>query len=106
MANGQETKIVRAILKFIHEAGGDGYHVHGSACQRAGEPDIDASYPYDGGWLHLKIEVKTSTGKATNLQIHRLGMYEVRGYVVGIVSSVAELEELLMKHIRGRTYGR
>jgi len=59
-----ETRIVQAMLKYIHKAGGEGYHVHGSSLQRAGEPDIDGSFPHNGGWLHLKVEVKTPTGCA------------------------------------------
>lgn len=96
MGQHPETKIVQTILKHIKGVGGDGHHVHGSLFQRAGEPDIDASYPKTGGgWHHLKIEVKTETGRATRLQLYRLKEYAERGYVAGIVRSVDDLKELI-----------
>ena len=91
-----ETQIVREIIRQLKEGGGDGYHVHGNTMQRAGEPDIDGSYPSsDGEWLHLKIEVKTATGIATKLQLYRLAEYAKRGYITGVVRSWVDVLKLI-----------
>lgn len=87
-----ETLIVRACIAYIKSLGGDAWHVHGSALQRKGEPDLD-------GWLpdgrHLKIEVKTEYGKVSEIQKYRLDIYKKAGYTTGIVKSVEELKDLL-----------
>ncbi|KKN27195.1 hypothetical protein LCGC14_0867150 [marine sediment metagenome] len=91
-----EAAIVREIIKQLKKGGGDGYHVHGSALQRRGEPDIDGSYPSSNGkWLHLKIEVKTATGAATSLQLYRLEEYRKRGYITGVVRSWIDVLALI-----------
>ena len=93
-----ETQIVREIIKQLKKGGGDGYHVHGSAMQRKGEPDIDGSYPSsDDKWLHLKIEAKTATGVATPLQLYRLEEYAKRGYITGVVRSWDDVLTLIRK---------
>lgn len=91
----RETRITQAVIAWIKEHGGDGYHVHGSSLQRGGEPDVSGEIPGEGRWLHLKIEVKTPTGEPTKRQLHRLKKYWTAGYVVGIVTSVDELQRLL-----------
>jgi hypothetical protein len=96
MAAKAETSITQACIRYIKDAGGDAFHVHGSMYQRANEPDIDGSFPTsDRGWLHLKIEVKTLDGKPTPAQVHRLREYAKRGYVTGIVTSVEDLKEVI-----------
>ena len=105
MTSKPETKITVACIQWIKDVGGDAWHVHGSAMQRAGEPDIDGVLPYSrvvkyGAheapqyWIHLKIEVKTATGKPSELQIERLRRYSKMGYCAGIVTSVDELKAL------------
>lgn len=92
MATKPETAIATRIIKWIKIRGGDAWSVHGSALQRTGEPDID-------GWLpknwHLKLEVKTKTGKPSKIQIHRLRQYHRAGYIAGVVTSVENLEVLV-----------
>jgi hypothetical protein len=92
-----ETAITQAILKWLVAQGGDGYHVHGNAFQRSGEPDIDGQI-YDKrsrSWLHLKLEVKTKEGKPTELQLLRLAHYHRCGYVAGIVTCIEDVEAVL-----------
>ncbi len=89
-----ETRIVKNILmRLKQDWSGDGFHVHGSAMQRNGEPDIDASIYSErlDQWLHLKIEVKTNEGTPTKLQIVRLRRYHKRGYVAALVTNYEEL---------------
>lgn len=89
MPSKDETRIVRAILKWVASQGGDGYHVHGSGMQRRGEPDIDCSVPRrDGSWLHIKCEVKTSGNKPSKQQAARLQDYANRGYLSFWVDSL------------------
>jgi len=91
-----ETLIVQAILARIFELGGDGYHVHGSMLQRAGEPDIDASVPdLRGKHLHIKCEVKVPGEKPSPLQQHRLEEYRKRGYTAFWCTSVEEFERAI-----------
>lgn len=94
MAKKLETRIVQNIMRYMSQHYAfDGYHVHGSLLQRNGEPDIDGSLWSDvlGRWVHLKVEVKTSTGEPTKLQLTRLRAYFRRGYLVGVVTSVEDM---------------
>lgn len=96
MAVKEETPITQDCIAWIKDQGGDAWHVHGSALQRSGEPDICGEIPDGvGGWLHLKIEVKTPTGKPSKLQEYRLAQYAKAGYVTGIVTSVDELKTVV-----------
>ncbi len=90
-----ETIIVTKIMKWIKAHGGDCFHVHGSLFQRAGEPDICGELPTPNGWIHLKIEVKTTTGKPSPLQEKRIKDYVERGYYAKIVYSYEECIEWL-----------
>lgn len=96
-----ETALVQKIFQYMKRYHSfDGYHVHGSEFQRKGEPDIDGSiYLEDedgiGRWWHLKVEVKTPVGKPTELQLIRLREYHKRGYMVGIVTSLADMQALV-----------
>lgn len=98
MSVKSETKITQACIHYIKSKGGDAWHVHGSMFQRSGEPDIDGWLPYGSHLFHLKVEVKTPIGKPSKLQLERLRVYHRAGYVVGIVTSVEELMDLLFKH--------
>ncbi len=96
MAKLPETRITEACIAWLKKNGGDGWHVHGSSLQRQGEPDICGEFPTPSGvWLHLKIEVKTPTGVLSKLQEVRLDKYGKRGYIVGVVTSVNELREII-----------
>lgn len=87
-----ETKIVQRIIAWIKACGGDAWHVHGSILQRRGEPDIDGWLP---GNIHLKLEVKTTQGKLSTIQKHRINRYKNAGYIAGCVTSIADVQELL-----------
>lgn len=96
MVTKQETKIVLKILDYIRHCGGDGWKVHGSELQRAGEPDLDAWIPDPrGGHIHMKLEVKTPTGEPSPLQVHRINTYKRAGYLAEIVTSVDDLKEAI-----------
>lgn len=96
-----ETEITQAIIHHLKVIGGNGYHVHGSSTQRIGEPDISGEYPVhnqDTGettYLHLRLEVKTKTGRPSKMQLYRLGWYVRTGYVAGIVTSVEDMLTLI-----------
>lgn len=94
-----ETYRTRAILTYLKQIGGDGFHVHGSSMQRKGEPDISGEVPdVNGRWHHLKLEVKTPTGQPTKLQLLRLSRYSRRGYVTGVVTSITDVQRILKQH--------
>ena len=90
-----ETTIQNAIQDYIKDNGGDVFKVHGSSMQRAGEPDLCGEIPILGEWVHFKIEVKTPTGVPSALQKVRLRRYHMRGYLVGVVTSVADTSRLI-----------
>lgn len=98
MAAKAETAITNAIIKWICANDGDAWHVHGSMFQRKGEPDIEGFIHWGGAFRHLKLEVKTATGKPDPLQIYRLKVYSRAGYVAGIVRSVEQTQLLLGLH--------
>lgn len=87
----KETTLLRKILLEIKRLRGDGYHVHGSALQRKGEPDIDGYIIYKGERIHLKLEVKLPGKKPTPLQIYRLREYAHAGYLVWVITSPDQL---------------
>lgn len=100
-----ETYITQSIIEWIKANGGDAWHVHGSSVQRAGEPDIDGAIFWRDEWLHLKLEVKTPTGKPSRLQIFRLQIYWSEGYLVGIVTSIDETRKLLTAYSEWKRSG-
>jgi hypothetical protein len=94
-----ETRIVQLIKNYLKAAWqGDCYHVHGSMLQRKGEPDLDGSICIGIKWVHLKIEVKTPDGEPSELQKHRLREYGKRGYMTGVVTSVEDVERLIIAY--------
>ena len=98
MGTKPETAIVRKIInKLRRKRNFDGYHVHGSMLQRRGEPDITGDVWSDElqCWMHIKLEVKTKTGKPSELQLARLREYHRRGYVAGLVTSADEAENVI-----------
>jgi len=95
MATKPETLIVNKLISYIKAQGGDAWHVHGSALQRAGEPDIDGWIPTRWGAAHIKVEVKTPEGRPTALQLVMLRKYHKAGYLVGVVTCVQDLKILV-----------
>lgn len=92
-----ETRIVQQIIRWVKEHGGTAHHVHGSAAQRAGEPDIDGALPLDdGSVIHFKVEVKTGTNKPTELQKYRLAEYHRLRYTAGVVTSLDEFVAMMV----------
>lgn len=92
----EETIIVRACLKWLLLNKGRGWHVNGSILQPT-EPDIDG-YVWSSvlnRFLHLKIEMKTTTGKPSKKQLMRIAEYRLAGYISGIASSLAEFIQLI-----------
>jgi len=90
-----ETELVQKIIAYVKNSGGDAWHVHGSAVQRAGEPDIDGWMPIGPFCIHFKVEVKIGDNQASAIQEVRLDMYRLGGYAVGVVRSVNEFQDLI-----------
>lgn len=96
-----ETALVQACLGWLRRNGGDGYHVHGSGVQRAGEPDIDGWYPHPaGGVIHLKVEAKVGRNTPSKLQLARLERYKQAGYTTGVIYSLDEFIALVNRGAR------
>lgn len=105
MAAKDETAITRSIIAQIKGYyKGDAWHVHGSALQRGGEPDIDGAvklfpdYVQQGAWTHLKLEVKTPVGEPDKRQLYRMQQYWRMGYLVGVVVDEFELHTLIQQY--------
>lgn len=99
MALKPETKITQDIIKYIKAIHGSAYHVHGSALQTGGLPDISGEYPTpSNGWVHLRVEVKTPEGVPSERQIYWLRQYWRAGYLVGIVTSLEEFIILISSY--------
>lgn len=100
MAVKPETRIVTEIIRYMRVVWKFyGYHVHGNLMQRSGEPDLDGSIWVENRCIHMKIEVKTPEGEPSMLQIERLREYHRRGYLTGIVTSVADIDKLVRAYI-------
>lgn len=95
MVTKAESKIRKKIIDWIKANEGDGWAVHGSAFQRAGEPDIDGWILWYGVYVHLKLEVKTEMGQPSKLQELRLKTYKEANYCAGIVRSIDDVKGLL-----------
>lgn len=92
-----ETDLVQKCIRWVKDQGGTAYHVHGSAAQRAGEPDIDGAIPTSSGFKHFKIECKVGDNNPTKLQLYRLREYARLGYTTGVARSLDEFKEILQK---------
>lgn len=92
----REEPIKRAIVKYLNGLYGCYAHkTHGSVFS-AGQPDIDACI----NGRALKLEVKSPTGKATKLQEAELARWKKAGAITGIVRSVEEVKEILLRETR------
>lgn len=99
-----ETAITQEIIDIIKSFGGDAYHVHGGSVQRSGEPDVTGEIHVQTSnqtykWVHVKLEIKTLTGKPSQLQMLRLNRYIHSGYMAGIVTHAVDLYDLLDEFI-------
>ena len=100
MATKAETYITDGIIAWIEGQLGDAHKVHGNGIQRSGEPDIDGAIEWTKGvFVHLKLEVKTPTGKPSRLQVARIRRYKELGYCAGFVTSVYDTRELIMEFV-------
>lgn len=99
MSQKTETKITKSILDWLVKVGGDGFHVHGSTLQRAGEPDIDGHYYHPSGVVHIKYEVKIPGEEPTKLQYVRLASYKKAGYFSNWGTSLEQFKEQLRDYI-------
>lgn len=97
MAKKAETKLVEQCLAVVREMGGDAYHVHGSATQRKGEPDIAGWIPKNGGFVHFHIEAKLPGEEPDPIQQERLDDYAKGGYTVGVCHTVLEFIEIIRR---------
>lgn len=95
-----ESKIRTKIIDWIKANEGDAWAVHGSMFQRVGEPDIDGWILRGGQYVHLKLEVKTATGKPSKLQELRIKTYAQADYCAGIVRSVEDTVRLINEYCR------
>lgn len=97
MAEKAETRLAQKCIAWVKENGGDAHHVHGSAAQRAGEPDIDGAILLPSGSLiHFKIELKVGDNQPTKLQESRLEKYRRFGYTTGVANSLESFIALVM----------
>lgn len=91
-----EKHIVAAIISFIRsEPGCWAEKTHGGPFS-AGEPDVRACVRGRSVFL----EVKRAPGiPATPLQVAKLKKWELAGAIVGVVSSVEEVRQILQEHL-------
>lgn len=89
---------------FAYKLKGDAYHVHGSAVQRKGEPDIDGAVPFlFNGYqynVHFKIEAKVGKNEASEIQKRRLNRWSELGYTVGVARSLEEFKAIVVAALR------
>lgn len=85
-----ETGIQTAIQHYVQLSGGVCMKVHGSAIQGSAWPDLIGGI--DG--QPFAVEVKTPDGTPTRSQLAVLKLFEVQGYVTGVISSTTEFERL------------
>ena len=88
MASQPETRIQRAIQKFVEGLGSDWYvlKIHGGPYQRVGVPDLLIVHKGKALWL----EVKTKTGVVSKKQEYEMERLRDAGCVTGVVRSVEE----------------
>lgn len=100
MARKAETLIVEDCLDWVRKAGGDAFHVHGSAMQRKGEPDIAGWIPkytvLGEGRIHFHIEAKLPGEEPDPIQQERLDDYAKGGYTVGVCHSLDEFVHIVL----------
>ena len=89
-----ERSIVKAILTYLNSLPNCLARKRwGGGMGMAGEPDIDACI----GGRSLQLEVKRPGEKPTQLQLKRLEEWRRAGAITGVVTSVADVRDLLEK---------
>lgn len=92
-----ERSIVKAILAYLNSLPNCLARKRwGGGMGMAGEPDIDACI----GGRSLQLEVKRPGEKPTELQHKRLEEWRQAGAITGVVTSVADVRDLLEKKVR------
>jgi Holliday junction resolvase len=89
-----ETRLVQAIIQQVKREGGHAVHLSGSIKQEAGLPDILGGL--DG--VPFLVEVKTSEGELSAIQIVQLQRWRQLGYCTGVVTSPKEFWNLIEEH--------
>ncbi len=89
-----EASIVNRIIKYLKLRGGWVLKTHGGLYQKSGLPDI---MYLEAGCLYA-FEVKLPGGDTTALQKLALELLDANGAVVGVVTSVPEVEEIFKAH--------
>lgn len=88
-----ESRLVKLIREHLREKWGATSHkVHGSVFAEAGSSDLYGTLP---GGTALYLEVKVPGKKATPAQLAWLDAERRRGAIAGVVTSVAEVDELI-----------
>jgi hypothetical protein len=101
MGAKEETAYTTALIAHVRRLNGYAWHVHGSALQEAGQPDLDGFIPSEIGGIPFKVEVKTPTGKPTELQIVRMRVFHRSGaYMVGVCVTPEDFDRLTEAYIR------
>lgn len=88
---GPESRITKTIIKYLRDIGAWAIKKHGSAYMRAGLPDIFALV----GGRFLALEMKAPRGVLTPIQARSLADLEAHGALVGVVTSVADVEAII-----------
>ena len=89
-----EAAIVKKIMAYLRAQGAWCMKTHGGAYQQAGVPDIAAVL--NGQAIY--IEVKRPGEKATKIQNLVMGKLKEVGAVVGVATSVEDVEAILNEH--------
>ena len=91
----KESSLQASILKRLRERGCYAVKYPAGPYSRAGVPDILACIAKDGKGLFVGIEVKSPTGKLTNLQKKEIeDIVDARGRAT-VIRSMEELERFL-----------
>ena len=91
-----EGKVLKSLTGHLQKLKNQGHPIwwtkmHGSLYTKAGLPDLHITYFGRSVW----IEVKSATGRATELQEHMLTQLAKAGATVGVARSVEDLEKIL-----------
>lgn len=89
----RESELVSKLIHHIRDlpAPSHARKVHGSRYQDAGEPDVDAAV----SGRAVKVEAKVPGARPTAVQYGAMRRWERAGALVGWVTCVRELEDLL-----------
>jgi Holliday junction resolvase len=93
-----ETKLVQAIRKRLEADGFRVIKLHGNAFQEPGLPDL---FAIRGGRL-LAIEVKLPGNVPTPIQRRKLADLEQAGAVVGVATSIEDVDNLVARFEQAR----